>query len=93
MVDDEPGWLHNKWRPVTAWAYLLICIFDFMGAPLLLAASQETMTKMIDWHPMTLQGGGLFHIAMLTIIGVTAYGRTQEKITAIQTQLTTKADG
>jgi len=29
---------------------------------------------------MTLQGAGLFHLAMGGVLGVTAYGRTQEKI-------------
>ena len=32
------------------------------------------------WTPLTLQGGGLYHIAMGAIIGVSAYGRTQEKL-------------
>jgi hypothetical protein len=30
--------------------------------------------------PITLQGGGLFHVAMGAVLGVTAYGRTQEKL-------------
>jgi hypothetical protein len=29
---------------------------------------------------LTLQGAGFFHIAMGAVLGVTAYGRTQEKI-------------
>jgi len=36
-----------------------------------------------QWTPITLQGGGLFHISMLTIVGVTAYGRTKEKLKGI----------
>ena len=34
----------------------------------------------IQWQPLTLQGAGLFHVAMGAIIGVSAYGRTQEKL-------------
>jgi len=30
--------------------------------------------------PITLQGAGLFHLAMGAILGIAAYGRTQEKL-------------
>jgi hypothetical protein len=33
-----------------------------------------------QWVPITLQGGGLFHVAMGGVLGVSAYGRTQEKV-------------
>jgi hypothetical protein len=33
-----------------------------------------------QWLPITLQGGGLYHIALGAILGVAAYGRSQEKI-------------
>jgi len=29
---------------------------------------------------MTLQGAGFFHIAMGAVLGITSYGRSQEKI-------------
>ena len=32
------------------------------------------------WQPITLQGAGLFHLSMGAIIGVAAWGRTQEKL-------------
>jgi hypothetical protein len=32
------------------------------------------------WQPLTLQGGGLYHIAMGVVLGISAHGRTQEKI-------------
>jgi hypothetical protein len=33
-----------------------------------------------QWSPITLQGAGLFHMAMGAILGIAAYGRTQEKM-------------
>jgi hypothetical protein len=33
-----------------------------------------------QWQPLTLQGAGLFHIAMGAVLGIAAYGRTQEKL-------------
>jgi hypothetical protein len=32
------------------------------------------------WQPITLQGAGLFHLSMGAIIGIAAFGRTQEKL-------------
>jgi hypothetical protein len=33
-----------------------------------------------QWNPITLQGAGLFHLAMGAVLGIAAYGRTQEKL-------------
>ena len=33
-----------------------------------------------QWQPLTLQGAGLFHVAMGAVLGIAAYGRTQEKL-------------
>jgi hypothetical protein len=33
-----------------------------------------------QWNPLTLQGAGLFHIAMGAVLGIAAFGRTQEKM-------------
>jgi hypothetical protein len=33
-----------------------------------------------QWNPLTLQGAGLFHIAMGAVLGIAAFGRTQEKL-------------
>jgi len=37
---------------------------------------------------LTLQGAGLYHVAMGAVLGLTAFGRTQEKI-AGATQIST----
>jgi hypothetical protein len=34
----------------------------------------------VQWQPLTLQGAGLFHIAMGAVLGIAAYGRTKEKM-------------
>ena len=33
-----------------------------------------------QWDPLTLRGAGLFHIAMGAVLGIAAFGRTQEKL-------------
>jgi hypothetical protein len=37
-----------------------------------------------DWRPLTLEGGGLFHLAFGAILGVSAWTRGTEKTAAIQ---------
>lgn len=66
-----------------AWLYLIINAFDFLLTPVALAYISKNPAAAAAWQPLTLQGGGLFHISMLAIVGVAAWGRTQEKITAI----------
>ena len=64
-----------------AWSYFAICLFDFLIAPIFFAwFSYITKSTMIQWKPLTLEGGGLYHISMGAIIGVTSWGRTNEKI-------------
>jgi hypothetical protein len=39
-----------------------------------------THQAITQWQPLTLQGAGLFHLAMGAVLGIAAYGRTQEKL-------------
>ena len=75
-------WINSKWRPAMGWLYMLTCAFDFIIFPilwsLLQAMSKGAVTS--QWMPLTLQGAGLYHIAMGAILGIAAYGRTKEKV-------------
>ena len=83
---EKEHWSQRFWRPAIAWSYLAICLFDFMVAPILTGIlSIITGKAMIAWVPLTLQNGGLYHIAMGAVTGVTAWSRGKEKITAMQT--------
>ena len=85
MSDSEKkkeDWMNNKWRPAMGWMYMLVCTTDFVLFPILWSLVQVVgggEVKM-QWQPITLQGAGLFHIAMGAILGIAAYGRTQEKM-------------
>jgi len=78
----KEDWMNNKWRPMMGWMYMAICLFDFMLAPVLWSVLQGLDHGQINsqWQPLTLQGAGLFHIAMGAVLGIAAYGRTQEKL-------------
>lgn len=75
-------WMNSKWRPMMGWMYTAVCVCDFMLFPvlwsLLQALDHGKVTE--QWQPLTLQGAGLFHIAMGAVLGIAAFGRTQEKL-------------
>jgi len=92
---QEEHWMNTKWRPMMGWLYMLVCLMDFIGFPILwsLLQAHDHGTVTSQWQPLTLQGGGLFHMAMGAIIGISAYGRTQEKINGSTSTPTTVGFG
>jgi hypothetical protein len=88
MSDSEKkkeDWMNSKWRPAMGWMYMAVCVFDFILAPILWAVIQFWETQAANdafrqWQPLTLQGAGLFHMAMGAVLGLAAWGRTQEKL-------------
>jgi hypothetical protein len=63
------------------WMYMVVCMFDMVLFPVLWSLLQTfTGTAITQWNPLTLQGAGLFHIAMGAVLGIAAFGRTQEKL-------------
>jgi hypothetical protein len=88
--------MNTKWRPAMGWSYMLTCIADFVVFPILwsLLQAMDKGSVTIQWQPITLQGAGLYHIAMGAVLGVAAYGRTQEKLGGVNygaTQLPSNA--
>jgi hypothetical protein len=75
-------WMNSKWRPMMGWMYMLVCTADFVLFPVLWSLIQVVGDGKVEtqWSPITLQGAGLFHMAMGAILGIAAFGRTQEKI-------------
>jgi hypothetical protein len=78
----KEDWMNSKWRPMMGWMYMGVCIFDFVLAPVLWSLTQAMFHGGVNvqWQPLTLQGAGLFHISMGAVLGLAAYGRTQEKL-------------
>ncbi len=75
-------WMNAKWRPAMGWMYMAVCMADFVAFPILWSLVQVLGDGKVEtqWSPITLQGAGLFHMAMGAILGIAAYGRTQEKM-------------
>jgi hypothetical protein len=77
----KEDWMNSKWRPMMGWMYMLVCTMDMVVFPVLWSLLQTTTgTQITQWNPLTLQGAGLFHIAMGAVLGIAAFGRTQEKL-------------
>lgn len=77
---DDEGWFSNRWRPAMAWQYFVVCLFDFMVAPILMGFYSAYTGDYHPWEPLTLHGGGLYHLSMAAIVGVTVWSRGQEKM-------------
>ena len=84
---ESEDWINKKWRPAMGWMYMAVCVTDFIIFPIawsvLQAATNGSVTT--PWQPISLQGAGLFHIAMGAVLGIAAYGRTKEKIEGAST--------
>lgn len=78
-------WMQKYWRPCAAFMYMICCLCDFAVFPIMFTVVQFWENEAANdafrqWVPITLQGGGLFHVSMCAVLGVSAYGRTQEKL-------------
>lgn len=79
---EAEDWMNKKWRPMMGWSYMVACMADFVIFPICWSIFQAVAhgTVSSQWNPITLQGAGLYHLAMGAVLGVAAYGRTQEKL-------------
>ena len=88
-VKKDEDWMQKKWRPAMGWMYMLICLLDMAIFPVLWSLLQVfTKQTVTQWSPLTLQGAGLFHLAMGAVLGIAAWGRTQEKVAGTASNFT-----
>ncbi len=82
---DATDWINKKMRPMMGWVYMMTCTCDFVIFPILWSLLQALSHGQVtsQWQPLTLQGAGLYHIAMGAVLGIAAYGRTKEKVAGV----------
>lgn len=82
VENTNTDWINKKWRPMMGWMYMVTCFADFVVFPVLWSVLQAVSKGQVtmQWQPLTLQGAGLYHVAMGAVLGIAAYGRTKEKI-------------
>jgi hypothetical protein len=88
-MESSKNFMRDTWRPLAAVSYIIVCGFDFIIGPILFNMLQyySHAQPFVMWQAITLQGGGLYHLSMGAIVGISAYGRTQEKITGTATPI------
>lgn len=70
----EPTWM-TIWKEVVAYAFTAIILFDFIVGPIAtMFVDAYFKTTLPAWQPLTLQGGGMFYVAIAAILGTAAYG-------------------
>jgi hypothetical protein len=80
-IKADEHWLNSHWRPTMGWTYIAICLFDFILAPIFTFwFFGKTGQEFVAWKALTMSDGGLFHLSMGAILGITAWSRGQEKI-------------
>lgn len=84
-MEKRNEWLRNYWRPMMAFVYMAIVLFDFIFGPIFWSLAQFYGGSIdVQWSPLTLSAGGVFHAAMGTVLGVSAFTRGKEKIESIR---------
>ena len=79
---QEEHWMKSYWRPAMGWLYMLICFVDFVAFPVISMFMPAFIKgfQYIPWKSITLDNGGLIHLAFGAILGITSWTRGQEKI-------------
>lgn len=81
LVGTEEHWFRKYWRAAAGWTYLLICVFDFVIAPVFFALLPVwTNAQHQPWTSLTTSNGGLMHISFGAILGVAAWTRGQNDL-------------
>ena len=87
MKKRTESWIQKNWRPMMAIVYMAVILFDFIVAPILWSLLQAIASGsvVLQWAPLTLISGGIFHAAMGAVLGISAFTRGQEKIERLKT--------
>lgn len=85
-MNQKEDWLRSHWRPMMAFVYMSIVIFDFILGPIFWSAIQiyGNGSVAVQWEPLTLFAGGIFHAAMGAVLGLSAWSRGNEKIESLK---------
>src|ERR1700761_5810710 len=60
----QPTWM-NIWKEVLSYVFSAVIAFDFIIAPsTVMILDGIAKANLPTWQPLTLQGGGLFYVAM-----------------------------
>lgn len=76
-----------------AFVYMAVVIFDFIVGPIFWSIVQIYGGSVaLQWTPLTLISGGVFHAAMGAVLGISAFSRGQEKVETLRTRYQNGSD-
>lgn len=79
------NWIRSHWRPMMAFVYMAVVIFDFIVGPIFWSIVQIYGGSVaLQWTPLTLISGGVFHAAMGAVLGISAFSRGREKVETLK---------
>lgn len=94
VVKKKELLVKQYWRPLMAWQYLIVCLYDFLAAPIIYNhISLRNPEHIVQWDPITLKAGGLYHVAMAAIIGIYTWSRGLEKLKMLDNNMIPVAKG
>lgn len=68
-----------------AFVYMAVVIFDFIVGPIFWSIVQIYGGSVaLQWTPLTLISGGVFHAAMGAVLGISAFSRGREKVESLR---------
>jgi hypothetical protein len=68
-----------------AFVYMAVVIFDFIIGPIFWSIVQIYGGSIaLQWSPLTLISGGVFHAAMGAVLGISAFSRGREKVETLK---------
>ena len=80
-MKHHEDWVRSHWRPMMAFVYMAIVVFDFIVGPIFWSIIQIYGGSVaVQWSPLTLIAGGVFHAAMGAVLGISAFTRGKEKV-------------
>ena len=85
-TQSKSDWMTSTWRPLMAITYMATIWFDFIIGPVVFNVLQywNAGQAVTSWTSLTLQGGGLYHISMGAILGISAWTRGKEKVAELE---------
>jgi hypothetical protein len=78
--ERNEAFIKRWWRPAMAVQYMLVCFFDFIIFPGIREAIFARTGDLHEWRSLTLQNGGLYHMAMGAIVGTYVWQKSKEFI-------------
>lgn len=80
VANENQHWMKAFWRPAMGWCWLIICLFDFVLAPIMMAMIPFFIkgASYTPWVSLTGSNGGMIHLAFGAVLGVTSWTKGQQ---------------